>query len=107
MREEPSRVSAEPTHLVRCKRNWPGPFRRCLRDANGSIRETMEFPPGETVALNDEQFAAVQGDLGVALELVPEPLRPTSTATDGESNTENDEGSDDDKSSGRRRRPKL
>ena len=42
-------------------------FRRCLRDSNGRITDTLVFQPGAPVAIGAKELAAVVDDLGDAL----------------------------------------
>ena len=57
--------------LVKLKANWPGVFRRSVRDKRGSVVDTLVFGhDGDPVELDDQQFAAVAGDIGHALDLV-------------------------------------
>ncbi len=41
-----------------------GQFRRSVRDDSGKILETILFETGKPLELNDDQFAAVMGDIG-------------------------------------------
>jgi hypothetical protein len=49
---------------VRCVRHWSGPFHRTIAG------ERRQFLPGEPVDLTAEEFAAVESDIGRALELI-------------------------------------
>jgi hypothetical protein len=52
-------------HLVIAmpKRGVDAPFRRSVRDSKGTIVETIVFPRGEPIELDDVQFAAVAADI--------------------------------------------
>lgn len=61
---------------VRLKGNWPGNFRRSVRDGKGQVRETMVFAPGLEVELTDEQAEACADAIPHALEVVEGEPRP-------------------------------
>ncbi len=53
--------------LVMCRKDSPGPFKRSVRDANGKILKTLEFPPGESVDVSFDDLPAIKNDLFHAL----------------------------------------
>lgn len=54
--------------FVMLKRNWPGPFRRSVRDEDGNVVRLLTFAPGEAVKLQGEdEIDAVAADIGNAL----------------------------------------
>lgn len=55
---------------IMLRRNWPGPFQRTVRAANGEVIERLTFNPGEPVELTDQQAQACAKDIGHALVLV-------------------------------------
>lgn len=66
-------------NLVRLARSWNGGFTRSVRDDKGEVIDILRFEPGEVLELDEIEFAAVQNDLGKALEeveLVDGKFRP-------------------------------
>lgn len=54
---------------VKLRRDWPGTFRRYVRDAAGNIIDTLTFKPDEPFEVkNDPQYLdSIRGSLGHAL----------------------------------------
>lgn len=50
---------------VMLKRDWPGTFRRTVRNAKKPY--LMAFEPGQPVELNAKELEAVKADIGVCL----------------------------------------
>lgn len=61
--------------IVRLRPGWEGEFGRCVRDRHGQVKKRLVFPPGKAVTLRGADFAAVQGDIGKALEVVAPDTR--------------------------------
>lgn len=57
------------TIWVKLKANWPGTFRRPVRDGNGNVLRTLTFNPGELtqVRANAENLEAIAHSVGPAL----------------------------------------
>jgi hypothetical protein len=55
---------------VMLRRNWPGNFRRSIRNEKGEVLRVIEFAPGQAVEVLDDEMPSVQADLGHALQLV-------------------------------------
>ncbi len=53
--------------LVMLKKDWPGTFRRSIRDDKGKIISTLEFNPGEPVDISYDQLPAIEKDMFHAL----------------------------------------
>lgn len=53
--------------LVMLKKNWPGGFRRNVRDKAGKILRTLEFTQGETLDVEPADCAAIAADIGKSL----------------------------------------
>jgi hypothetical protein len=70
--------------FVRLKKNWPGQFRRSVKDATGETVSILEWSPSDPVPMEitDElELAAIRNDLGKALQEVAPPMaRPVKTA---------------------------
>lgn len=49
--------------LVMLKKDWPGTFRRNVRDAAGAITETLKFEPGVPEEVPYDKLPAIAGDL--------------------------------------------
>ena len=63
-------------HFVMLKADWPeAGFRRTVRGADGEVVRVLKFTPGEPVELCEQDFAAVENDIGPALLLVDESAR--------------------------------
>lgn len=54
-------------YSVMLKGNWPGNFRRSVRDEQGKVLKVLEFTPGVPVEVNDEELAAITPDIGVCI----------------------------------------
>ena len=46
---------------------WPGSFRRTVRNESGKAVKVLEFKKGEPLLLDEVEFEAVIGDIGTAL----------------------------------------
>lgn len=53
--------------FVMLKRDWPGNFRRSVRDPNGEIVHQYEFAPGLPVEIEPGHEKSLAGDIGKAL----------------------------------------
>lgn len=77
-------VKAGTRQFVMLKEDWPpAGFRRTVRGADGEVVRVLRFAPGKPVELCEQDFAAVENDIGPALLLVEESTiarRPTSKA---------------------------
>lgn len=62
------------------KRGVNSPFRRSVRDAKGKVVETMIFPRGEPVELNQDQFDAIQADIEKGAIKAFDPDKPNTPA---------------------------
>jgi len=56
--------------LVMLKIGAPGTFHRSVRDESGAVLKVLEFTHGKPIELVGIDLAAVQRDIGGALELV-------------------------------------
>lgn len=66
-------------HLLMLRPDWPGTFRRAIRDSAGRIQknadgveEALVFTPGEPKVVTDTELAAVIHDVGNNLFLAVE-----------------------------------
>jgi len=63
---------------VMVKQNWPGVFRRCIRDDDDEIVETIEMAPGQVHEFEEDspQALAIAGDIGKSMiVLAPDDRR--------------------------------
>lgn len=52
---------------VALRTDWPGEFRRVVRDTDGNEVETLTFSPGQAMDLTEQQLAACEGSIPHAL----------------------------------------
>jgi hypothetical protein len=54
--------------FLQLRKDWPGNFRRTVRDSEGKASHIIEWSPGDIIEMKDEhERAATKDDIGKAL----------------------------------------